>query len=319
MDRRPPIPPPAASGADLASLAPGYTLEFRQMLSSSRMDVLDKAERLRRRSAASAASPQPQTARPVIPKVIRNIPMMPEPPQEQDNRSRRMRAFLNSLSEMPRNWIQDIAALDRALEQIPLRKLLDQAAEKYQIICAQAASLNRTPQWGEADYLMHATLRWYRADFFKWVNHPRCPRCHSTPEQIGHTPPTPEEISWGAAGVELYRCAQEGCRSYVRFPRYSSPVKLMETRCGRAGEWVNCFGFICKALTLRVRWVWSQEDLVWLEYYSAMQKRWIHVDVCEGVIDKPLMYTESKPPPTHPLPPGILGSVSTSPSSHRRF
>lgn len=287
MDRTPPVPLPAASGADLASLAPEYTHQYRQMLSNRRMKVLEEAERLRRLSPADAQQP---TARPSIPQVIRNIPMMPKPPQDQ--RSVRMRAWMQSLSRLPRAWISDPDALDRVLEQIPLQSLQARAAEKYDVLCASAASLGRVPDWEEADCLMQVLLRWFRASFMTWVNNPPCERCNSVSVALGNTPPTEEEERWGATTVELYRCSNEICKSYVRFPRYSSPVKLMEVRRGRGGEWVNCFGFICRAVSLRVRWVWCAEDLVWLEYYSFYQKRWIHVDVCEGVIDKPLMYTE---------------------------
>ena len=78
----------------------------------------------------------------------------------------------------------------------------------------------------------------------------------------------------------------------MRFPRYNSPFKLLQTKTGRCGEWANLFGCILYACGFKTRLVSNYEDHVWNEFYNEEEKRWIHVDPCEAAYDTPLVYEQ---------------------------
>jgi len=120
------------------------------------------------------------------------------------------------------------------------------------------------------------------------VNSPECDICGSSTRSCGVTTPSPEEAAHEATTVEVYQCPL--CSVIIRFPRYNDPVKLLETRKGRCGEWANAFALCCRAMGLQVRLVLELGDHVWVEIYNKQQERWIHYDPCEGISDKPMLY-----------------------------
>ena len=137
-------------------------------------------------------------------------------------------------------------------------------------------------------------LNWFKKDFFKWCNKPKCsnPDCTADTSQMNATQtvaPSPEESYNGWAGrTEVYQC--KACNNLTRFPRYNDPSKLLETRRGRCGEWANAFCLICRALGLDARWVLDFTDHVWVEVWISSAGRYVHVDPCENKADTPLLY-----------------------------
>lgn len=182
--------------------------------------------------------------------------------------------------------------LDIALDSIDLAKIYE-GVDKREY---DRESKAKDPNLIYEDFIVLELLHYFKHDFFKWVNKPECSRCKQSSNNIVPTgnsgPPSvnPSEISI----IENYKCTK--CNIAVSFPRYNNPIKLLETKSGRCGEWVNCFIFILRALLgsqSQIRYVWNHEDHVWCEYYSLGLKRWIHLDPCEGVFDEPNLYCEN--------------------------
>lgn len=293
--------------------AKDMTRKFRHVLSTKRMNALTQqttqispfisqtgaTRGTSHRSPRPSSQHQTSAVEPYTPasatehsaSALRNIPLIPTPPT--DRTSLRFRSLLHSLSNTPCGW-ENPGLLDDALRVIPLEKIYDEAQVESDLYDTEAAALpaGTKPAWGYQDCVVIALMKWFRSDFFKWVNNPECSACHAPTIATGMAAPTPDEQARSAHRVELYQCSNAQCGAYERFPRYSDAFVLLNTRRGRVGEWANCFGMLCRAVGSRVRWIWNSEDHVWTEVYSAHRKRWVHVDVCEAAWDQPLLYTQ---------------------------
>ena len=136
-------------------------------------------------------------------------------------------------------------------------------------------------------------LHWFKKEFFSWCNKPKCPVCETDKnvQTVGAVPSNEYERSFQSYKTEIYRC--DGCEGIeVRFPRYNSPLKLLQTKTGRCGEWANLFGCILYTCGFKTRFISNYEDHVWDEFYNEEEKRWIHVDPCEEAYDTPLVYEQ---------------------------
>ena len=168
-----------------------------------------------------------------------------------------------------------------ALQCIPVQQLEERA--RTAVAAADASAI-----LSYRDQLLKALLHWFKHDFFKWTSQPACTQCQSDTASVGHAPPTAFERQGRAGIVELYRCTR--CSAVVRYPRYNHPLKLLETRSGRCGEWANCFTLLCRALAFEARAAHDWTDHVWTEVYSEQQQRWVHCDPCEDAMDRPELY-----------------------------
>lgn len=188
---------------------------------------------------------------------------------------------IHSVSKTPLIY-EDADLLTKALECVPLEELYGRAEAKE--------AKDAAGEWGFQDYVIIELLDWFKKDFFKWVTAPKCESCDEESNIVGHQQPTADDRRHQAGVVEIYQC--KSCGKYIRYPRYNSPGKLLETRYGRCGEFANCFTLLCRAVGSRARYIWNSEDHVWTEVYSEKQGRWVHADSCENAFDKPLLYGE---------------------------
>lgn len=73
------------------------------------------------------------------------------------------------------------------------------------------------------DALALSLVRWFKHDFFRWVDPVLCDRCGSSTQGVGVDQGdriSPDERLGGAGRVELFRCERHGCEHVTRFPRY---------------------------------------------------------------------------------------------------
>ncbi|KAK9872461.1 hypothetical protein WA026_017929 [Henosepilachna vigintioctopunctata] len=139
-----------------------------------------------------------------------------------------------------------------------------------------------------SDLLLIELLRWFKEEFFTWMNSPICKNCDRA-TTFSHYSSDINEMR-NADKVEVFIC--EGCWELVSFRRFHDLNILLETRTGRCGEWADVFTLMCRCMGFDSRIVFDETDHVWTEVYSPFRKQWIHCDPCENVYDTPLMYEQ---------------------------
>ncbi|XP_020210972.1 peptide-N(4)-(N-acetyl-beta-glucosaminyl)asparagine amidase isoform X1 [Cajanus cajan] len=177
---------------------------------------------------------------------------------------------------------EDEKRQEAARKSVPVEELEEKA------LVSLAKEGNFKPSKIEQDHAFLLQLLFWFKQSFRWVNSPSCHDCGNQTVGQGMTTPLPPETLYGASRVELYRCTF--CSKPTRFPRYNDPIKLVETREGRCGEWANCFTLYCRAFGYESRLILDFTDHVWTECFSQFLGRWMHLDPCEGIYDKPLLY-----------------------------
>ncbi|XP_012641715.2 peptide-N(4)-(N-acetyl-beta-glucosaminyl)asparagine amidase isoform X2 [Microcebus murinus] len=151
---------------------------------------------------------------------------------------------------------ENLALQEKALACIPVQELKRKSQEKL----SRARKLDKGTDISDGDFLLLELLHWFKQEFFRWVNNMLCSKCGGqTRSRSKSLLPNDDELKWGANNVEDHYC--DACQFSNRFPRYNNPEKLLETRCGRCGEWANCFTLCCRALGFEARYVWDYTEL----------------------------------------------------------
>ncbi|KAB5529427.1 hypothetical protein DKX38_019508 [Salix brachista] len=192
------------------------------------------------------------------------------------------------IGQQIRPYISQVQMYEDPVRQEAARKTVPREELEEKALVSLAKEGNFKPSKIEQDHAFLLQLLFWFKQSFRWVNAPPCDGCGNDTNNQGMDAALPSEIQYGAARVELYRC--NSCSRTTRFPRYNDPLKLVETRRGRCGEWANCFTLYCRAFGYESRLILDFTDHVWTECFSEFLGRWMHLDPCEGVFDRPLLY-----------------------------
>lgn len=198
--------------------------------------------------------------------------------------------FINRL----RIYHAQTEALENANKQATALKVMPPRAELQR----RMAELRKKDEYSIHEMsdtlaMTKVVLQWFKHECFQWVDKPSCWSCPSTPDDIQLQTvcaPSSSEVTRGAAArTEVYGCAK--CGAVTRFPRYEDPEFLLQTtKRGRCGEWAKAFGLCVRSLGIDGRMVHDWTDHVWVEVWCDRERRWVHADACEDIMDEPLLY-----------------------------
>lgn len=181
---------------------------------------------------------------------------------------------------------KDISLLKKAYSLIPLSCIHSSTIKKLR---SQQKKCTLSKEFID-EAVLHETLflseliNWFKKDFFKWFDKPTCKTCNISCPLASSMASFNSSIDM----IEVFQCPK--CSQFEYFNRYNDSKILLDTRIGRCHEHAQVFALICKTLKYDTRVIFDVTDHTWIEVYSDLQKRWIHCDPSEGIIDKPLMY-----------------------------
>lgn len=175
---------------------------------------------------------------------------------------------------------EDLDLQKYAISLIPMEKLKFKTLEKIRSVQKMIKKDNiDKPEPCYKDVFLTELLEWFKLEFFEWVDTLLCTKCNKKSVAVK------SNFSDGIR-LEQHLC----CNTVMTFPRYNDVCMLLQTRKGRCGEFANCFTFLCRSLGYEARFVHANFDHVWTEVYSLNEKRWIHLDPSENIMDVPLCY-----------------------------
>ncbi|CAH1164743.1 unnamed protein product [Phaedon cochleariae] len=195
---------------------------------------------------------------------------------------RRIETYSHSVLQYEDSHLQE-----RTRKIIPVA-ILEENAQKRLRIIQEHIKKNKLddPDLSIQDTMILELLRWFKEEFFEWVDSPSCESCGNE-TSFSHMSTDRNHLQY-TDRVELHRC--KTCSKLTPFPRYNDLNILLETRRGRCGEWANTFTLCCRSMGWDSRFVLDETDHVWTEVFSVTQNRWLHCDPCENACDTPLMY-----------------------------
>jgi hypothetical protein len=193
------------------------------------------------------------------------------------NNTPAMIQIINELLNIP---VHNLQYMYKLLKRIKESQKIIKKVNHEQISCVPVKDLHDKTQEllktgiSFEESLTRNLLKWFKQEFFSWVNALKCTKCASEEVSVvGAVQPTLEDLRYGASRVELHKCRL--CSNLMKFPRYNDPLKLLETRRGRCGEWANAFTFIATFMGLEARYVLDMTDHVWTEIWIPKEKRWV--------------------------------------------
>ncbi|GAU11615.1 hypothetical protein TSUD_346070 [Trifolium subterraneum] len=175
-----------------------------------------------------------------------------------------------------RPYVSQVLMYEDEIRQEAARKSVpvDELEEKALVSLTKEGNFN--PSKIERDHAFLLQLLFWFKQSFRWVNAPSCRDCGNETVGQGMTAPLPSETLYGASRVEQYRLWKQE-RAAVE----NGPIAL------RSIVELLVMSHVCLLVDLQIL---DFTDHVWTECYSQLLGRWMHLDPCEAIYDRPLLY-----------------------------